>query len=347
MKTFKDCEGYARLTSFLFELNEACKTNVMATQSYVVYNLISYLEHLRGLIRTRFPARPVSSGSRFGNPAFRDWLDYVQSETPNRIKDAELVGYFCNSFGSWHRLDYGTGHELHFLCFMAILSQSVERDVLVLGDESIFSHTEDTPPSHSLNKVSLSELGIVLFPAYLRLTKALQAEYWLEPAGSHGVWGLDDYHFLPFLLGSAQLCHHPFLKPSSIHNDELLEELRGSYIYLDCIREVKQLKSGVSFAEHSPLLYDISGLPSWSKLNAGLLKMYHGEVLGKLPIMQHLLFGYYLKFEDGREEDLINLHTADHVHVAGIYTRGDCCGNPLPSMYAAQKKVPSAYLPFD
>jgi len=73
-----------------------------------------------------------------------------------------------------------------------------------------------------------------------------------------------------------------------------------------------------------------------------MIKMYHAEVLGKLPVMQHFLFGSILPYEgppppaDAAQED-----SHGHVH-AEKNGWGDCCGIPVPSAFgAAAKGVPS------
>lgn len=127
---------------------------------------------------------------RFGNRAFKDWYAKASAETesfiggllPDKIKGAkpELCRYINESWGSNVRIDYGTGHEMSFMFFCWCLFK--------LG---FCLPTE------------LENLVRQVFYQYIRLMRAVQVQYMLEPAGSHGVWGLDDYHFLPFLLGAS------------------------------------------------------------------------------------------------------------------------------------------------
>ena len=112
-----------------------------------------------------------------------------------------MVAYFGEAWGNRSRIDYGSGMELNFLCWMICLErlgvvQESDHVALVIRAfwRCVCSQLEGL---HERQSDSPSR--------YITVMRVLQSTYWLEPAGSHGVWGLDDYHFLPFLLGSAQL----------------------------------------------------------------------------------------------------------------------------------------------
>jgi serine/threonine-protein phosphatase 2A activator len=296
---FLASRAYADIMTFIFQLNTAMiprrikesKEQGNGTDSVkewklndpdvphppVVANLAKLLDTLTAIIDE---APPDPGPRRFGNVSFRTWYDIVRERVsglldqylPDEVLSfksssdvsakSELEAYLIGSFGSSQRLDYGTGHELSFLAFLGCLWK--------LG---AFPHSEDGE----------QERGIVLgvIEPYLALIRRLILTYTLEPAGSHGVWGLDDHSFVPYIFGSAQfspaivtpadvaaegsLSTAP--NPGDVAKAPAVARERTRNMYFSAIGFIYDVKKG-PFWEHSNILYDVSGVKAgWAKIN--------------------------------------------------------------------------------
>ncbi|KIO11009.1 hypothetical protein M404DRAFT_994668, partial [Pisolithus tinctorius Marx 270] len=71
------------------------------------------------------------------------------------------------------------------------------------------------------------------------------------------------------------------------------------------------------------MLDDVSAINTWEKVSAGMTKTYAAEVLGKLPVMQHSLFGSIL-YEGPPPPSGTGEKSAHHGHIHEW--RGDCAG---------------------
>uniref|UniRef100_A0A7S0AAZ4 Serine/threonine-protein phosphatase 2A activator n=1 Tax=Pyrodinium bahamense TaxID=73915 RepID=A0A7S0AAZ4_9DINO len=288
LEVFKQSRLCEQLLSFASELSEAikgqpCSPERLPHASPLVRSLVELLKTLEGWV-DELP--PLAQPMRFGNRAFRQWharlvergeglLVQALGSAPAAVSAgaaplaAELARYLADAFGDERRIDYGTGHEASFLAFL-----------FALGARG------------ALAKADAADAVLLVFNAYLRVVRRLQEAYVLEPAGSHGVWGLDDFHALPFLFGAAQLVGMEEEVPTGeVYRERIVKDYADHYLYVGAIRQVLLAKRGAPFHETSPMLYDISAVPTWQKTHAGLVRMYRAEVLGKYPVIQHFLFG--------------------------------------------------------
>eukprot|EP00931_Biecheleriopsis_adriatica_P049197 TRINITY_DN28453_c0_g1_i1.p1 TRINITY_DN28453_c0_g1~~TRINITY_DN28453_c0_g1_i1.p1 ORF type:complete len:355 (-),score=80.02 TRINITY_DN28453_c0_g1_i1:55-1119(-) len=288
LDTFTKSKLCQQLGSFTGELAEAAKglpitADRRSAASPLVKALAEMLDEIERWVE-EFP--PLAQPMRFGNKAFRQWHGRLCERSKSLLREAlghageehaskvpalaaELSHYLNGAFGDDRRIDYGTGHEVAFLAI-----------IFALGARGLLARTD------------AADAVLVVFATYVRVMRRLQTVYMLEPAGSHGVWGLDDYHMLPFLFGAAQLVGKEDEVPTGqVYKEQIVKEYADQYLYVDAIRQVLLAKKGAPFHETSPMLYDISSVPDWQKTQNGLMKMFRAEVLGKYPVIQHFLFG--------------------------------------------------------
>eukprot|EP00211_Chloroparvula_japonica_P016995 CAMPEP_0119137430 /NCGR_PEP_ID=MMETSP1310-20130426/23589_1 /TAXON_ID=464262 /ORGANISM="Genus nov. species nov., Strain RCC2339" /LENGTH=282 /DNA_ID=CAMNT_0007128517 /DNA_START=14 /DNA_END=860 /DNA_ORIENTATION=- len=266
MEEFLKSETCLQFEKFLTRTSKPVQSKKLSDEvhvSPVLERLIGVLEEMEVWLQ-EIP--PIQQPMRYGNKAFRDYGDRLRGRAEDLMGrifgDAlpqagrgELGVYFAESFGNTTRIDYGTGHETNFLAFLFCME--------ILG----FVGAGD-----------YAALILRVFARYIRLVRHIQKTYMLEPAGSHGVWSLDDYQFLPFYYGAAQLMGQKGLSPKVVLDDAMREAYKHEYLYFAAIDFIFEMKTG-PFAEHSPILYDMAQVKLWSKLNGGLLRMYRDEVL--------------------------------------------------------------------
>ncbi|CAD5124277.1 DgyrCDS12569 [Dimorphilus gyrociliatus] len=275
--------AYRDLLGFIRVINEAVKNKKMSEEYYKSENIEKLLTLLDTLSVWIDEVPPIEQPQRFGNKAFRIWFDRLKQQTESLLRERldakfepaieEISLYFIESFGNDIRIDYGTGHEMAFVTFLCCLFK--------IG---------------LLNEKDYVACSFAVFEKYLELMRKLQQVYKMEPAGSHGVWSLDDYQFIPFIWGSAQFIDNHRLSPKSIADADIVNTFSKDYMFLRCIQYINSVKTG-PFAEHSNQLWNISGVQLWSKVNNGLFKMYKAEVLAKFPVIQHYFFGSLMTTE--------------------------------------------------
>ena len=285
LNTFLNGKTYALIVNYIKMLQNSVKGKSNSQVQKSTNPCFLGLEKLFDQLDVFFNEIPLSTKEqRFGNTAFKVFRDKVEKNYDDLLKlvlapkydsglALELKNYLLDCFGSYQRLDYGTGHELNFLCF-----------ILVLFCCGYYKETD------------FSAIVVHIFFRYIAFVRKIQVHFQLEPAGAHGVWGLDEYQFLSFLIGSAQLIDNENITPSQAIEDDILEKYKDDYMYLSCIKHIKTVKHGGSFGEYAPLLYSITGVANWEKVAKGLVKMYEDEVLKKFVVVQHFYFGSILVF---------------------------------------------------
>jgi len=283
MAQWKMSKAYNDYVIFINNLNNNIRGTKLTDSFEIspkVQRILDILVKLNGWIDE---VPPIQQPQRFGNKAFKIWLTKVKENSIELVTHIlnediyssyieEISYYLVDSFGNDIRIDYGSGHEMTFAMFLMCLFK-VE----------------------ALTKEDCKAVVNKVFQQYLVLCRKLQITYKMEPAGSHGVWSLDDFQFLPFVFGSAQLADQNKIEPQNFVEQDYIDMYQEENMFFQSLKFITTVKHG-PFAEHSNQLWNISSVHTWNKVNSGLIKMYLAEVLLKFPVVQHILFGSLIDF---------------------------------------------------
>lgn len=160
---FEHTQAYKNIKKFILEIHKT----IISSPSVEELNPMSLLIEMEKIIKEI----PLSNEpTRFANKSMIKVIEHAEQITMGNL-------YFSESFGNKIRMDYGTGHELNFLCYLYYLTDGVVE----------------------------KNINFILFNLwfYMRLIKTFIRKYNVEPAGARGCWSINDFTLLGYVFGSS------------------------------------------------------------------------------------------------------------------------------------------------
>jgi len=159
---FKKTTAYNNIREFIFRVNNSIKSEEQKDPEIP--------DPYIGKINEIVESTDLSpEHSRYANIAMKTVIHQIEELSDNR--------HLQKSFGESSRMDFGTGHELNFICY---LYERCTQGLLKINE--IYS----------------------LYRAYYSIIKKYIKKYNIEAAGARGCWSVDDYTLIPYIFGSAE-----------------------------------------------------------------------------------------------------------------------------------------------
>ncbi|EDX01837.1 serine/threonine-protein phosphatase 2A activator [Drosophila yakuba] len=213
--------------------------------------------------------------------AYRTWMRQMFQHVFSKLDEAinvnckhinELGQYLRRSFGNSNTLDFGPANELMFLFFLCGLF----RAGILLAKDTVAA-------------------ALLLFNRYVHVMRRLISTFGLTIAKDPS-YTIEDYYFLPYLWGAAQLSLDCPFSPMQCEQGKILDSYRQDYMMLDIIDHLQKTRSG-PLSQVALQLWSILSIPTWPQVYRGLERNYIDHVLSSFGTVEQAIFCELMSFE--------------------------------------------------
>ncbi|XP_017050709.1 serine/threonine-protein phosphatase 2A activator [Drosophila ficusphila] len=281
-QAYHDTIAYINNTSKAIQGHRSTHSFPVTEQMRRLCEIFDGLEHLLAEHTPKLEGSAVTvPAAEVKSRSYRAWMQHMFQHVFSKLDQAvrakckhinELGQYLRRSFGNATSLDFGPANELMFLFFLCGLF----RAGILMATDTVAA-------------------ALMLFARYIHLVRRLVTTYAL-PIARDPKCSIDDYYFLPYLWGAAQLSVEAPFTPMQCEQGKLIECHRQDYMIVDLIDHLQKSRGG-PLSQVAFQLWSILSIPTWPQVYRGLERNYVDHVLSSFKTVEHAIFCELMSFD--------------------------------------------------